>query len=79
MARTPYPPQTDPPTKNLTSKAKTMANYLACAPSLVDFIASQQKITLMALPEAVLRPAATLLQNYVEEGIPVHTGPTWLR
>ena len=31
------------------------------------------------LPEAVLRPEAALLQTYVKEGIPVHTGPPWLR
>ena len=30
------------------------------------------------LPEAVLCPADDLLQTYVKEGIPVHTGPFWL-
>ena len=34
---------------------------------------------LRGLPEAVSNPAATLLQSYMEEGIPANTGPLWSR
>ena len=49
------------------------------AASLQAFIASKQRIILGALAEAVTHLAATLLQSYVEEGIPDNTGPTCLR
>ena len=41
------------------------------------FLASKQRKTLGGLPEGVKHPVADLLKNYVEEGIPAHTGPPW--
>ena len=63
----------------LASTARTTATEIRQAAPLEDFIASKQQITLGALSEAVTHPAATLLQSYVEEGIPVNTGPPWSR
>ena len=54
------------------------AEEICQAASLQDFISSKKRIILGALLEAVSQPAATLLQYYVEEGIPTSTGPTWL-
>ena len=56
-----------------------MLEALRQAPSLTAFISSRQRITLGALSEAVLHPAAPLLQEYLEQVIPVHTGPAWLQ
>ena len=47
--------------------------------SLQAFIDSEQRRTLGAISEAVSHPAATLLQSYVEEGIPANIGPLWSR
>ena len=44
---------------------------------MTAFIASRQRSTLGLLPEAILHPAAPLIQEYVEKGILVHTGPAW--
>ena len=57
----------------------TTAKEIRQSASLEAFIASKQRSTLGALPELVTHPAATLLQSYVEEGIPITTGPPCLR
>ena len=49
------------------------------AVTLQDFIAYKQQRTLGAPPDVVSHPTATLLQSYVEEGIPANIGPPWLR
>ena len=56
----------------MTARATT--EEIGQAASLQAFIISKQQRTLGALPEAVTRPGATLLQSYVEEGIPDNTG-----
>ena len=43
-------------------------------PYLQASIASKQLRTLEALPEAVSNPMATLLQYYLDEGIPANKG-----
>ena len=48
-------------------------------PSLLAFIDPRQQGMVGALSEAVIHPAAALLQTYLETGIPVHTGPPWSR
>ena len=65
MSQSPYPPLAELPFFNLTSMSKTMAEELACAPSLIDFIASRQQSTLGVLLEEFQHPATALLQNYV--------------
>ena len=62
-AQAPYPPPVNSPTDDLTATA---------------FLASKQRNTLGNLPKGVKHPVAALLQRYVEEGIPDHTGPPWL-
>ena len=50
---------------------------LDSVPSLLAFIAPQQRQTLVMLPEAVLYVVSSLLQIHVEEGVPVHAGLPW--
>ena len=44
---------------------------------LTSFIASRQRGTLGALPEAVQHPEEPLLQKYVDKSIPLHTVLDW--
>ena len=46
-------------------------------PSLLASIAPRQRVMLGTLPEAISHPEESLLQYYVEEVIPVSTGPPW--
>ena len=57
--------------------AKATARELNGAPFLLEFLASKQRKTLVNLPKEVKHMSASLLHFYVEEGIPVHTGPPW--
>ena len=41
-------------------------------------LSSKQRKTLGGLTEGVTHLAADLIQAYVEEGIPAHTGAQWL-
>ena len=68
----------DPLTDDLKATAKATTKEILSAPSLLLFLASKQRKTLGGLPEGVRHTAADLLRTYVEEGIPVHTGPPWL-
>ena len=43
----------------------------------MSFLASNKRNTLEGLTEGVKKPAEDLLQSYVEEGIPAHTGLPW--
>ena len=63
----------------MTTLRPWQKNYkdLDCVPSLLAFIAPQQRGTLVMLPEAVLYAVAALLQIHVEEGVPVHAGLPW--
>ena len=79
MAQVPYPLPAISEADDLTSTTRSTAENIRQAASLQDFIASKQLKTLGALPEAVSHPASTLFQSYVEEGIPVSTGPPWPR
>ena len=63
----------------LAFTVRTTTEEIRQAASLWAFIVSKQQSTLGALTEAVARPAATLLQSYVKEGIPATTGPPWSR
>ena len=56
---------------------KTNAREILNAPPILLFLASKQQNTLGVLPEEVRHPAVALLQTYVEEGIPAHTGSPW--
>ena len=44
-------------------------------PSLTSFISSRKRVTLGALPEELWNPEVYLLQEYVDEGTPIHKGP----
>ena len=66
MAKAPYPPPAISKLYDLAATARATAEDIFQALSLQDFIASKQRGTLGALLEAVLHPAATLLQYYVE-------------
>ena len=77
MAQTPYPPSVNPLTENLAAMAKATSREILNTPSLLSFLASKQRKTLGGLPEGVRYPAAALLQTYVDEVIPDHTGPPW--
>ena len=79
LPQAPYPPPAVSEADDLASTARTTAKKIRQVASLEDFIASKQQSTLEALPAAVTHPAATLLQSYVDEGIPVNTGPPWSR
>ena len=54
-----------------------MVSDLSQAPSLTDFIASQQWGTLGVLTKEVQQPNTTLLEEYVVEGILLHARPDW--
>ena len=62
---------------DLAARAKATAREILNRPSLLSFLASNQRNALGGLPEWVKHPAAALLQTYVEEDIPDHTGPWW--
>ena len=73
----PTPPPVDPPTDDLAATANATAREILNAPSLLSFLASKQRNTLGCLSEGGEHPSAALLQIYVEESIPAHTGPPW--
>ena len=77
MAQAPYPQPVDSPTDDLADTAKATAREILKAPSLLSFLASKQRNTLGGLPKGVKHPAVALLNKYVEEGIPAHTGAPW--
>ena len=79
LLQAPYPPPDISEADDLASTVRITAKEIRQAASLQAFIASKQRSTLGALPEAVTPLAATLLQSYVEEGIPATTGPPWSR
>ena len=79
LLQAPSPPLDISKSYDLAFTAKNTSKDIRQAASLQAFIDSKKKITLGALPEAVTHPAATLLQSYVEEGIPDTIGPLWLR
>ena len=64
---------------NLVATSKATTEELHHAPSLLAFISSRKRGMLGTLQEAFLRPEVDILQNYLEEGILVPTGPTWPR
>ena len=76
-AQAPYPLPINSPTDDLAATAKATAREILKAPSLLSFLASNQRKTLGGLPKGVKHTAADLLKTYVEEGIPAHTGPPW--
>ena len=63
--------------KNLTNTERATSEEMTQAPSITAFIIYRQRSTLGALPEVVLQLAATILQDYIYEGIPVNMGPAW--
>ena len=65
MAQAPYPPPVEPPTDDLADTAKATAREIINAPSLLSFLASNQRNTLGGLSKGVNNPAADLLQTYV--------------
>ena len=67
----------EPGVKNLTNTERATSEEMTQAPSITAFIIYRQRSTLGALPEVVLQLAATILQDYIYEGIPVHMGPAW--
>ena len=79
LEQAPYRPPAISEVDDFTATARATTLDIRQAASLQAFVTSKQQITLRALPEAVTHPAATLLQYYVEEGIPANTGPPWLR
>ena len=76
-AQAPYPPPVDSTTDDLAATDKATAREILEALSLMSFLASKQRKILGGLPEGVKHPAADLLREYVEKGIPAHTGPPW--
>ena len=66
LPQSPYPPPVINKADYLASTERTTAEDIRQAASLWAFIDSKQRITLGALPEAFTRPAATLMQSYVE-------------
>ena len=66
LSQAPYPLPDISEADELASTTRTTAEDICQAASLQSFIASKQRSTLGALPEAVTHPAATLLQSYVE-------------
>ena len=76
-AQAPYPPPVNSLPDEIEARAKSTAREILNAPSLLSFLASKQQKTLRSLPEGVRHPSADLLQTYVDEGIPDHTGPPW--
>ena len=77
MAQETYPPPATTPRDDLTDTDKTTARKLHRVPSLLAFLASKQRKTLGNLHEVVKHLEAVLLHSYTEEGILVHTGPSW--
>ena len=77
MEQTTYPHPVELIVYNLSYTAREMSEALKQAPFLTSCITSRQQSTLVALSEAVRHLAASLLRNYVDEGIPVHIGPAW--
>ena len=76
-AQAPYPPPVDSQTDDVSATSKATAREILNAPSLLLVLTSKQRNTLGGLPKRVKHPVADLLQTYVEEGIPAHTGPPW--
>ena len=75
IAQAPNPPPAESNDGDLATMAQEILDALSQDPFLTDFIPSRQWSTLGALPEAVQHPEDTLLQEYIDKGIPVHTGP----
>ena len=61
MAQATYSPPAATPGYDLMDMAKAITRELHRAPSLLSFLASKQKKTLVTLQEAVRHPAASLL------------------
>ena len=55
-----------------------MADDLDQSTSHTAFTASQKYGTLLAPPKAVQNPILNILEEYVAEGTPLHTGTDWL-
>ena len=79
LPQAPYPPPVISEVDDLASTARTVAEEIRQKASLQALIASKQRSTLGALPATVTHPSATLLQSYVEEGIPAYTDLPWSR
>ena len=77
MAQAPYPTHVELSGDNIVSTARSTEEVLTKAPSLTASILSRDQGTLGALLEAVRQPASTLLQDYLDKDIAVHTGPAW--
>ena len=60
---------------DLVATAKATAREIINAQYFLLFFASKQRKILASLPEGVRHPSAALVQYYVEEDIPSHTGP----
>ena len=76
-AQAPYPPSVAPLTYDLETTAKGTAREVLSTPSLLSLLSSKQRKTLGGLPKGVTLLSAYLLQSYVEDSIPVQTGPPW--
>ena len=77
MAQAPHLLHVKPLAKKLVENARTMATKLAEGTPPTYFIAYRKQGTLGGLPKVVQQPAATFLQEHVEEGILVHLGSSW--
>ena len=64
-AHAPYPPPVDSLTDDLAATAKATAREILNAPSLLLFLTSKQRNTLVGLTKGVKHPVAALLQMYV--------------
>ena len=76
-AQAPYPPPAATPSNDLAATSKATTSEILSAPSFQSFLASKQQKAMVSLLKRVRHPAAALIQSYVEEGIPAHTGPLW--
>ena len=77
MVQAPYPPMLEPSADNIAAMIKSTNKELTRAPPLLAFIVSQQQGMSGVLSEAVIHTTSSILQNYIEEGIPFHTGHPW--
>ena len=77
MAQAPYPPPAADPTDDLAATPKATASEIISVPSLLSFLASKQWKTLGSLSEGIRYPSASLIQSYIEEGIPTYTKHPW--
>ena len=73
----PYPLPVAPLTDKLAATAKATVREILIAPSILSFLASKQRKTLRGLPKGVMYLAADLILDYIEDGIPAHTGSPW--